>query len=326
MNKLSKTNKIDVSKKKTEVVYIKIEEGGQRIDNFLMTHLKDIPKSHVYRLLRKGEIRVNKKRIKPEYRLQTDDLLRLPPLMRAERKEKRAPDRLCDLINQQVIYEDKAFLVVNKPPGVAVHGGSGINFGVIEALRQARPTEKYIELAHRLDRETSGCLLLVKKPSILKEVHQLLREGKVDKRYLALLQGKVPFKKEKRINAPLKKFELAGGERVVRSQADGKPSETIFTLLDTFGKLASLVEAKPITGRTHQIRVHALLMGYPIAGDDKYGEKIFNKSMQVYGLKRLFLHSHHLEFTLPSTGKHFKFEAPLASDLEKVRSACQVMD
>lgn len=306
------------SAKKTPVRYLVIEEGGQRIDNFLITHLKDIPKSHIYRLLRKGEVRVNKKRAKPDYKLQAKDELRLPPMVLPERTVKRAPDRLMEAINKQVVYEDNYFLVINKPTGVAVHGGSGVSFGVIEALRQARPKEKYLELAHRLDRETSGCLLLVKKPSILREVHQLLRQrDQVDKRYIALLKGKVPFKKEKIINAPLKKFELAGGERVVRSQPDGKAAETRFKLLKSFN-MASLVEAKPITGRTHQIRVHAQVMGHPIASDEKYGEKEFNKAMNKYGLKRLFLHSHYLQFVLPSTGQRYEFTAPLASDLEAV--------
>lgn len=306
--------------KKTPVRYLEIEEGGQRIDNFLLTQLKDIPKSHIYQLLRKGEVRVNKKRVKPDYRLQSQDIVRLPPMFLPLRSVKRAPDRLIDTINQQVIYEDNYFLVVNKPAGIAVHGGSGISFGVIEALRQSRPKEKYLELAHRLDRETSGCLLLVKKPSILKEVHQLLRErGQVDKRYIALLSGQVSFQKEKVINVPLKKFELAGGERIVKCLPDGKPSETHFTLLRLYPN-ASLVEAKPITGRTHQIRVHAVYMGHPIAGDEKYGDKEFNKVASKQGLKRLFLHSSYLQFTLPSTSQRYEFKAPLAGDLAAMLS------
>ncbi len=302
---------------KTAVTYLTIEEGGQRIDNFLLTQLKDIPKSHIYRLLRKGEVRVNKKRVKPEYRLQDQDIVRLPPLTLPERVEKRAPDRLLKAVTQQIIYEDNYFLVVNKPPGIAVHGGSGVSFGVVEALRQARPQEKLIALAHRLDRETSGCLLLVKKTSVLKEVHQLFREGGcVDKRYLTLIQGEIS-RREKKVDAPLKKYELASGERMVRSQPEGKPAVTYFLLKERFAH-ACLVQAKPVTGRTHQIRVHACVMGHPIAGDDKYGDKTFNKEMQKQGLKRLFLHAAYLQFVLPSTGKNYQFEAPLAEDLKGV--------
>lgn len=303
---------------KTAVSFVTIEEGGQRIDNFLLTYLKDIPKSRIYRLIRKGEIRVNKKRIKPDYRLQTQDSVRLPPLVREEKIEKRAPDRFIEEVNRHVIYEDNYFIVLNKPSGLAVHGGSGISFGVIEALRQARKQEKFLELAHRLDRETSGCLLVVKKPSILKEVHQLLRDkGQVDKRYLALLEGKVRFKADKKVEAPLTKFELQSGERVVRHDEEGKPSVTYFTLLEDFGR-ASFVEARPITGRTHQIRVHACVLGHPIAGDEKYGTREFNREMHGKGLKRLFLHSNQLKFTLPSNNKTYEFAAPLPIDLKKV--------
>lgn len=302
--------------KKTPVRFVEVEEGGQRIDNFLLTYLKDIPKSHVYRLLRKGEVRVNKKRIKPDYRLQTGDLLRIPPLVQAETVQRRAPDAFLAEVESSILYEDKHFIVVNKPAGLAVHGGSGISFGVIEALRQARPKEKFLELVHRLDRETSGCLLLAKRPSILREVHQLLREKRgIQKVYLALLAGEVNFKGEKLIQAPLQKFELQGGERVVRVDPEGKASETLFQVIERF-KGATLVQAKPITGRTHQIRVHAAVLACPIAGDEKYGRREVNREFATKGLKRLFLHAKQLSFTLASTGKEYLFEAPLSPDLE----------
>ena len=305
-----------VMKQKTPVQYLTFSEGQQRLDNFLMTQLKDVPKSRLYRLIRKGEIRVNKKRVKPEYKLQNEDVVRLPPLyLEEESVQKRVSDRLTQVIESHILYEDAYFLVINKPTGVAVHGGSGLSFGVIETLRQLKTKEKYLELAHRLDRETSGCLLVVKKPSILKEVHALLRTGEVEKKYLALLKGKISFK-HKQVDAPLKKYEVTSGERIVRSQQDGKPSVTDFVLKKS-SALASLVEAQPQTGRTHQIRVHAVLMGHPIAADEKYGDKEFNKVMRGKSLKRLFLHSSDLKFTLPSTGKTYAFHAPLSEDLEE---------
>ncbi|EKD75337.1 MAG: hypothetical protein ACD_44C00162G0002 [uncultured bacterium] len=308
------------SLKRMPVRFITIEEGGQRIDNFLLNYLKHVPKSHIYQLIRKGQVRVNKKRIDASYRLHEQDQLRLPPLYTKESEVKRAPDRLLRVIASQIIYEDNFFIVVNKPAGVAVHGGSGLSFGIIEAVRQIRPQEKHLALAHRLDRETSGCLLMVKKTSILREVHQLLREGGIEKQYFAFLKGPIRFK-EKTIEAPLKKFNLQGGERVVRSSSEGKPAKTVFIVEKHF-PLGSLVKAKPITGRTHQIRVHAALMKHPIAGDDKYGDKIFNKEIQKKGLKRLFLHSAYLKFTLPSSQQVYEFQSPLMQDLDDFLQKC----
>jgi 23S rRNA pseudouridine955/2504/2580 synthase len=302
---------------KVSVQFVKISslQEGQRIDNFLLKQLKGVPKSHVYRILRKGEVRVNKKRAKPEYRLQVDDEVRIPPL-RLEIKDKVVTPsaRVQTLLTDCILYEDNNLIIINKPAGLAVHGGSGIKSGVIEILRSMRPQEPFLELAHRLDRETSGCLLLVKKPSILKEVHKLLREGEVDKRYLALVKGHWP-KHLHIVDEPLMKFQLRSGERMVNVHPEGKPSLTEFRVMERFAS-TTLVEAKPKTGRTHQIRVHALQMGHPIIGDDKYGDKEANKELSLLGCKRLFLHAASLSFNL-SNGQQIFVEAKLDEALHK---------
>jgi 23S rRNA pseudouridine955/2504/2580 synthase len=270
---------------------------GQRIDNFLFSYLKGVPKSRIYKAIRSGEIRVNKKRIKSLYRLSKGDILRIPPIRVATREEKAAPPKkFFNQIETSVIYEDKNIIIINKPSGVASHGGSGINFGVIETFRLLRPKAKYLELAHRLDRETTGCLILAKKPSVLKELHQMLLERKVEKIYLALVENKWQGGKH-HVKAPLLKNQLASGERIAVVHKDGKPSETIFTPLCKFENL-TLVSAKPLTGRTHQIRVHAAHIGHPILGDQKYATQKYDKA---YGVKHLLLHAASLCFVLPTT-------------------------
>lgn len=288
--------------------------AGQRLDNFLLRELKGVPKSHIYRVLRKGEVRVNKGRAKPEYRLQAGDVVRIPPIVVAEAS---APafigDELKQRLEASILFEDGDLLVLNKPSGVAVHGGSGVSFGLIEALRQMRPECTGLELVHRLDRDTSGCIVLAKRRPVLRHLHEQLREGGMDKRYLALVVGQWPAHR-KEVDAPLKKNELRSGERVVRVDAEGKPSLTEFRVVQRF-QGATLVEASPITGRTHQIRVHAQLAGHPLIGDEKYGDEAVNAQMKGLGFKRLFLHACRLSFKLPGSKTERVFEAPLPDDL-----------
>lgn len=297
---------------------IPAEQAGQRIDNFLMARLKGVPKSHVYRILRKGEVRVNKGRIKADYRLQAGDLLRIPPVRIAEREEIRPGKGQCELLEQRILYEDPGLIALNKPSGMAVHGGSGLSFGVIEALRAARPDAPYLELVHRLDRETSGVLLIAKKRSALRALHEALRTGGMRKRYLALLAG--PWRGGKRrVDAALQKNTLRGGERVVRIDVEGKQAASTFIPRRTYSD-ATLVEVDIETGRTHQIRVHAEHIGHPVAGDEKYGHEAFNRQMRELGLRRLFLHAYRLSFQLPEWDKPMTIEAPLPEELEQVLS------
>ncbi len=295
------------------------EKAGQRVDNFLFSAVKGVPKTRIYRALRKGEVRVNKKRVKAEYRLQEDDMLRIPPFRVGEAKQPmHIGPRVLALLADNVLYEDDGLLVVNKPAGMAVHGGTGSNVGVIEALRQLYPQAKMLELAHRLDKGTSGCLVIAKKSSILKELHHLFREHLVEKRYWALVKGKWQGKAQV-VTAPLRKSELGKGERIVRVDKQGRSALTHIRPLQKF-KQASLVEASPQSGRTHQIRVHCTEIGYPIACDDKYGDAGFNRAMRDKGLHRMFLHAHDLAFELTG-GKKIKVEAPLPKELEKIIAA-----
>ncbi|MEW8624244.1 MAG: 23S rRNA pseudouridine(955/2504/2580) synthase RluC [Candidatus Thiodiazotropha sp.] len=294
------------------------EEAGQRIDNYLMRQLKGAPKSYVYRILRKGEVRVNKGRVKAHYKLNCGDSIRLPPMRLSSRPDQggRISDNLMDLLRNSVVYEDERILVVNKPSGLAVHGGSGVNFGVIEILRQLRPADKHLELVHRLDRDTSGCLLISKKRSALRTLHELIRENRIDKRYLALLQGSWR-KGVQTVDKPLKKNTLQGGERVVRVDAEGKPSQTIFRRVERFAE-ATLVEAELVTGRTHQIRVHSQWLGSPVLGDQKYGDAAANRAFRDKGLKRLFLHAFKLGLRWPGEKSQLIIEAPLPDALSQV--------
>ena len=304
--------------KNRKVRYQTIESGfeGQRIDNYLLKILKGVPKSYVYRILRKGEVRVNKGRIKPDYRLAVGDEIRIPPVRVAEKTTWRPGEQLLHKLENAIIYEDNRLFIINKPSGIAVHGGSGLSFGLIEALRTLRPDERHLELVHRLDRETSGCLIIAKKRSALRSLHELLRENRVDKRYLALIAGDMSDHRIE-VNKPLKKNTLKSGERVVKVSDDGKPAVTRFQLVKRF-KQANLVEVRLLTGRTHQIRVHSAFLGTPILGDEKYGHSESNKRFRNLGLKRLFLHAASLRFRLPGNQQEIFVEAPLDDDLQKL--------
>jgi len=297
---------------KESVTWVEIDDGseGQRIDNFLFKHLKGVPKSHIYRILR-GEVRVNKKRIDQTYRLQMGDLLRIPPIRVAEKPEAE----YVPATEFPILFEDEALIAINKPAGTAVHGGSGVSFGVIEQMRSARPQAKFLELVHRLDRETSGVLLIAKKRSALTAMHEIMREGNSDKRYLTLVLGQWKNAKQ-HVKLPLHKFDTPQGEKRVMVREDGQPSHTIFTILKSYAG-STLLEAQLKTGRTHQIRVHTSHLGFPIAGDDKYGDFARNKELMKQGLKRMFLHAHTIAFNHPLTGEPLNITAPLAPELQK---------
>jgi 23S rRNA pseudouridine955/2504/2580 synthase len=312
--------KMETCKKTTNPAYfieIFADQAGQRLDNFLITHLKGVPKSRIYRMVRTGEVRVNKGRIKPEYRLQTGDRLRVPPLRQGEFAEPVQPGtQVSELLEESVLYEDNGLLVINKPSGMAVHGGSGLSYGVIEALRALRPNAPYLELVHRLDRSTSGCLMIAKKRSVLRVLHALLRVGSVDKRYLALVRGR--WQGGKRIiRAALSKNILQSGERMVQVNKEGKQAASVFEPL-TLYRDASLMEVQLLSGRTHQIRVHATHSGHPLAGDEKYGDDSFNQTLRSLGLKRLFLHAQQLHLQFPESGQKLDVMAPLGKDLQQV--------
>ncbi|NMP15571.1 23S rRNA pseudouridine(955/2504/2580) synthase RluC [Thalassotalea sp. Y01] len=303
-----------------KVRFITVDEdsAGQRIDNFLLRTLKGVPKSMIYRLLRKGEVRVNKKRTKPEYKLQTDDLIRVAPIRVSEKTDivSTKLDKVSRL-EQSILFEDDCLIVINKPSGMAVHGGSGLSFGLIEALRALRPQAKMLELVHRLDRDTSGCLVVAKKRSALRHLHEQLRSKKVQKFYHALVKGHWPTKLTK-VTEGLRKNELKSGERVVIvDNVQGKESETRYRVIKHF-EGASLVRAFPVTGRTHQIRVHCQCSGFPIACDAKYGAEDFTATMNKQGLKRLFLHAHSIEFEHPRSAERVRFEAPYDAQLTAI--------
>ncbi len=275
----------------SKIATITADRAGQRIDNYLISKLKGVPRSRIYRAIRSGEVRVNKKRIKPDYRLIEADQVRIPPLFMAEPANKvtRPGPRLASELEARILLEDDELLVINKPAGMPVHGGTQVSAGLIEMLRMMRPRAHFLELVHRLDRATSGCLMIAKKRSMLVKLHHLLTHKRVKKQYLALVKGHLSPGK-RRVNAPLKKNTLQSGERLVVVDQEGKSAITDFRPIKTFHS-TTLVEAIPITGRTHQIRVHAASIGHPIAGDEKYGDKAFNQIMRKLGLKRLFLHS-----------------------------------
>ena len=296
------------------------EEAGQRIDNFLMRHFKSVPRSRVYRLLRKGEVRVNKKRVDAEYRMAAGDEVRLPPVRIDDSGEPGRPSSsLQELIEKSVIFQDKHLLVINKPPGVAVHGGSGMSFGVIEALRASRPRET-LELVHRLDRDTSGCLCVARDRATLVALHALIRDSGMHKTYLGLVSGSWQLG-TKRIDAPLATDGRSHGERHVRVAAAGKNSVSVFKPVQFFGPLATLMEVDIPTGRTHQIRVHAGFAGHPLLGDDKYGDRERNAELKGHGLKRTFLHAQSVAFEWPGSGMPFHVSAPLPAELSAVLDA-----
>jgi 23S rRNA pseudouridine955/2504/2580 synthase len=291
--------------------------AGQRVDNFLVRRLKGVPKSHIYRILRSGEVRVNSRRVKPDARLAAGDVLRIPPLRVATpvpigRKPSLRP------IELPILYEDDALLAVDKPAGLAVHGGSGVAFGLIEQLRAARPEARFLELVHRLDRETSGVLLIAKKRSALTALHEALRAGHVDKRYLVLVRGKWRDAKRK-VELPLHKFLTDEGERRVRVEhGRGRIASTVFYRREIWPHPTpplSLLEAELRTGRTHQIRVQLTHLGFPLAGDDKYGDFAWNKALAKQGLKRMFLHAWRLSLRHPLEASELALESPLPADL-----------
>lgn len=299
---------------KAQFIEINSDNDGQRVDNFLLTRLKGVPKSRIYKILRSGEVRVNKGRVKPSTRLNTSDIIRIPPLRLPEEQNVQIPAHLIDEINQSVIYENDDLIILNKPAGIAVHAGSGVAFGIIDILRAERFKDSFIELAHRLDRQTSGCLVLAKSRPALTQLNQLMTsEQGINKYYLALTKGNWPAG-ENRIDAPLSKNEIKGGERMVTINPDGKPAISLFTPTEQFQD-CSLTEIKLITGRTHQIRVHACSQDHAVAGDNKYGDKAFNKKMKQLGLKRMFLHARKLEFDLNGP---IKVTAPLDNNLQLV--------
>lgn len=295
--------------------YITVNEGqeDQRIDNLLIKLLKNVPKSHIYRIVRKGEVRVNKGRIKSSYRVQIGDVVRIPPIRLQISESKSASASQMASLEKAIIYEDDRLLVINKPSGLAVHGGSGLSFGVIECLRQSRPDARFLELVHRLDRDTSGCLILAKKRSCLRYLHQLFRDNGLKKTYLTLVKGRWQGK-TCHIREPLKKNILSSGERVVRVDPEGKEAHSVFRPVAIFDE-TSLMEVDLKTGRTHQIRVHAACKGFPIVGDDKYGDEAFNRQLKQLGVKRLFLHAQSLEFK-DQDGQTLRIKAPLENRLE----------
>ncbi len=310
--------KIAIMKTNNQVVQfvtIDDDEAGQRVDNFLLARLKGVPKSMIYRIVRKGEVRINKGRIKPEYKLSAGDVVRIPPVRVAERQEVPVSAKLDKVaaLDDCILYEDDHILVLNKPAGTAVHGGSGLSFGVIEGLRVLRLEAKFLELVHRLDRDTSGILLIAKKRSALRALHEQLRLKQMQKDYLALVRGQWPSHC-KVVQAPLLKNILQSGERIVKVNSEGKPSETRFKVEERFAN-ATLVKASPVTGRTHQIRVHTQYAGHPIAFDNRYGDKVFDSQLSATGLNRLFLHASAIKFTHPSTGETLRLEAPMDEQL-----------
>jgi 23S rRNA pseudouridine955/2504/2580 synthase len=304
---------------KDAVTWVTVDEAGagQRIDNFLTRILKGVPKSHVYRILRSGEVRINKGRAAPDRRVALGDVIRVPPIRTAA---PAAPPRAAAPVRRfrvPVLHEDDAFLALDKPAGLAVHGGSGIALGLIEQLRAARPEARFLELVHRLDRDTSGVLLVAKQRAVLVALHAALREGRVDKRYWVLVRG--PWRDPmRRVRAPLHKYSTAQGERRVRVDEDGRASETVFRRVNAWPEHEpplALLEAELETGRTHQIRVHLAHIGFALAGDDKYGDFAWNKALHAAGLRRMFLHAHRLALDHPVTGEPLVLESPLPADL-----------
>jgi 23S rRNA pseudouridine955/2504/2580 synthase len=304
------------------VRHFEVEEGeaGQRLDKYLARRLGDVPRTRIFRIIRRGEVRVNGRRAGPEARLSINDRVRVPPLWEqaeqgAARVPRGPPAAMVEAVGRAIVQETERLLVLDKPAGIAVHGGSGISFGIIEALRALKPGEP-LELVHRLDRDTSGCLLVARDAATLRTVHALLREGQCDKRYLVVVAGKWELG-QKRIDVPLRTDTRVGGERTVRADASGKPSVSDFRPVQFFGKLATLMEVGLRTGRTHQIRVHATYAGHPVAGDEKYGDAEFNARMRDLGLARMFLHAHSMSFEWPHGGT-FSASAPLPPELATV--------
>lgn len=289
------------------------DEAGQRVDNFLFRVLKGVPKSRIYKAIRSGEVRINKKRVKPVIKLQVNDVVRIPPLTVKEEVQVFVKDKLKSQILSSILFENEELLVLNKPSGIAVHGGSGVALGLIEALRAIKPECKKLALVHRIDKDTSGCIMVAKNHQVLTNLHAQLREKTIQKTYLALALGKWPARKAQ-VKAPLEKYTLASGERMVKVSSAGKPSLTLTTIKQVLQDF-TLLEASPVTGRTHQIRVHCQFEGFPLAGDPKYCTDNQLKAVAEYGLERLFLHAYRVEFFSPLLKKRIKVTAPLPDDL-----------
>ena len=303
----------DLSKARATILEVGEESESQRLDNFLLRHLKGVPKSHVYRVVRSGEVRVNSGRIKPDYRVRIGDKVRVPPIRIATAR----PKPVAKPFGLPIVHEDPSLLVIDKPSGVAVHGGSGVSHGVIESLRAARPEAKMLELAHRLDRDTSGLLLVAKKRGALVELHRMLREGEVEKIYVAVVKG-VPDGKHFDIKEALHKYVNAKGERRVAVKEGGMEAVTRVKVLGTSGQNSgglSVLQLRLMTGRTHQIRVHLAHAGFPVLGDDKYGDFEFNRAVARQGVKRLFLHARRLAFKHPVDSSRIALASPLPEDM-----------
>ncbi|WP_044407764.1 RluA family pseudouridine synthase [Thiomicrospira microaerophila] len=301
------------------------EEVGQRLDNFLLKHLRKVPKMLIYRIIRKGEVRVNKGRAQPSRRLELGDIVRVPPVSMVEAGEKVVPPKTqMARIEDLILYEDADLMVVNKPSGMAVHGGSGVSWGLVELVRNLRQDAKRVELVHRLDRDTSGAIILAKKMSVLRCLHEQIRQNQIEKRYLTLLAGHWPKNKQK-VDLPLLRTTLGSGERMVEVSPDGKACLSYFFLQQQFDQ-AALMEVKLITGRTHQIRVHAKAQGCPVVGDDKYGIDEVNKRFKALGMASLALHAQRLVFEHPSTQRKIEIEAPLFKDFKQLISKLEQKD
>lgn len=291
-------------------------DAGRRIDNYLLGYFGKIPRTRIYQMLRRGEVRINKGRIKQGYRLMAGDRIRIPPIYQTAAESRHPPDELKRRLVSAILYEDAELIVLNKPAGLAVHGGSGHDYGLIEALRLADPAYAGLELAHRLDKDTSGCLLLARQMPALRRLHDLMRAGEITKIYLALLAGRLA-KRQYQVKSALQKNRLRSGERVVTVAESGKPALTRFTRERIYSD-STLVRAELITGRTHQIRVHGAESGHPVIGDTKYGLRALNHRYKAKGLKRLFLHAESLNLRLPANGKTLSIRAPLPADLSEV--------
>ncbi len=303
-----------VEQRQASFLTVDEEHAERRLDNFLIGHFGSLPKTRIYQMIRKGEVRVNKGRIKQNYRLQTGDMVRIPPVHITLREiPSKPPEGQSELIRNSIIYEDEYLIAINKPSNIAVHSGSNVQFGVIEILRAQRPETHFLELVHRLDRATSGCLLIAKDHKTLRAMHDILKNGEVKKMYLALLKGQL-LNTLQTVDLSLSKTGKASCDRKVRVDKAGKHALTHFHLLERFD-VASLCRVELMTGRTHQIRVHAAAIDHPLAGDDKYGDWEFNRAMKKSGLKRLFLHAQTLSFAMPSTGKQIELTAELPSEL-----------
>lgn len=304
-----------ISKDSVTYIFVDEEMNGQRLDNFLVRYLKGVPKSHIYRIIRSGEVRINKGRINAEYRLQVKDMIRIPPIRTATATYEGISEATASSHRLSIVYEDDGLIVIDKPAGLAVHGGSGVSFGLIELLRKQRPDSRFLELVHRLDRETSGLIMIAKKRNVLLGLHEMMRTDQIDKRYLAMVHGGLDFEK-KVVTQPLLKYLLPNGERRVRIAQAGQFAQTILRKKREFSEY-SLLEAQLKTGRTHQIRVHLASMALPILGDDKYGDFELNKRVAKQGLKRMFLHAYRLNLVHPLTQEPLTLEAPLSLTLQQ---------